>query len=103
VLGVTSVAAGPRQASKVTSTAAEVGYDPTVVMELVTNQLMGCRLGGTSGEHPQYYLPKVLIQPSFSSPILLPIMLCRYPLVQSRHSRHKTKLSDPAVGGSVPF
>jgi hypothetical protein len=44
--------------------AAEVGGDSTAVMEveveLVTCQLMECRLGGTSVEHPQYYLLKVL-------------------------------------------
>jgi hypothetical protein len=41
---------------------AEVDGGPTVVveMELVTCQLMECRLGGTSVEHPQYYLRKVL-------------------------------------------
>jgi hypothetical protein len=42
------------------TSAAEVGGDPTVVMELMTDQLMGCRLGGTLVEHPQYYLLKVL-------------------------------------------
>jgi hypothetical protein len=36
----------------VTSVAAEVGDDPTAVMELVTDQLMKCRLGGTLAEHP---------------------------------------------------
>jgi hypothetical protein len=51
------------QVSGVTS-AAIVGGDPTVAtevdVELMTCQLMECRLGGTSTEHPQYYLPKVL-------------------------------------------
>jgi hypothetical protein len=60
VSGITSAAVGPRQGSVVTSATAEVGNDPTAVMELVTDQLMGCRLGGTSMEHPQYYFPKVL-------------------------------------------
>jgi hypothetical protein len=42
--------------------AADVGDDPTVVVEVqrVTCQLMECKLDGTSVEHPQYYLPKVL-------------------------------------------
>jgi hypothetical protein len=44
-----------RHVSGVTSTAA-VGGDPTVVMEveveLMTCQLMECRLGGTSAEYP---------------------------------------------------
>jgi hypothetical protein len=71
----------------VVASTAEVGGDPTVVMELVADQLIGCRLGGTSVEHPQYYLPKVLIRPSSSSPLLLPIKLYRYPLVPSRHSQ----------------
>jgi hypothetical protein len=65
-----------------------VGSDPTVVMEvkveLVTCQLMECRLGGTSVEHPQYYHPKVLTSLSFSSPLLLLIELGRYHLVPSR-------------------
>jgi hypothetical protein len=51
------------QVSGVTS-AATVGGDPTVAtevdVELMTCQLMECRLGGTLTEHPQYYLPKVL-------------------------------------------
>jgi hypothetical protein len=62
------------QVLEVTS-AAEVGGVPTVVMEvaLLTCQLMECTLGGTSVEHPQYYLLKVLTQPSFYSPLLPPI------------------------------
>jgi hypothetical protein len=73
----------------VVTSAAEVGGDPTAMMEvaLVTCQLMDCKLGGTSVEHPQNYLSKVLTRPSFSSSLLLPIELCRYPLVQSQHSR----------------
>jgi hypothetical protein len=59
VSGVTPAAAESGQGSMATS-AAEVGGDPTVVMELMTDQLMGCRLGGTLVEHPQYYLLKVL-------------------------------------------
>jgi hypothetical protein len=43
---------------EVTSTA-EVGGDPTAVMEvemeLVTCQLIQCRLGGTLMEHSQYF------------------------------------------------
>jgi hypothetical protein len=41
-------------APRVTSAAAEVGGDPTVVVgvELVTCQVMECRLGSTSVEHP---------------------------------------------------
>jgi hypothetical protein len=77
---VTSAAAESGQKSEVTSVA-EVGNDPTAVMELMTDQLMGCRLGVTSTEHPQYYLLEVLTRPFFSSPLLLPIKLCRYPLV----------------------
>jgi hypothetical protein len=80
---ITPAAIEPGQAPKVTF-ATEVGGDPTVVMEveleLMTCQMMECRLGGTSVEHPQYYLPKVLIRPSFSSPLLVPIKLCRYHL-----------------------
>jgi hypothetical protein len=64
--------------------AAEVGDDPTVVeVQLLTCQLMECKLGGTSVEHPQYYLPKVLTSLSFSSSLLLPIRLGWYPLGQS--------------------
>jgi hypothetical protein len=46
----------------VTSAAAEVDGGPTAVVqvELMTCQLMECRLGGTLVEHPQYYLQKVL-------------------------------------------
>jgi hypothetical protein len=87
VSAVTYVAAEFGHASEVTYAAVEVGGDPNVVVELVTYQLMECRLGGTSVVHPQYYLSKVLTQPSFSSPLLLSIKLCRYPLVQSWHSR----------------
>jgi hypothetical protein len=48
VSGVTPIAA-----------AAEVGHDPTAVVEvqLMTCQLMECKLDGTSGEQPQYYPP----------------------------------------------
>jgi hypothetical protein len=68
--------------------AAEVSDDSTVVVEvqLVTCQLMECKLDGTSVEHPQYYLPEVLTRLSFSSSILPPIWLGREPLVQSWHS-----------------
>jgi hypothetical protein len=74
--------------SGVTPTAAEVGSDPTMVVEvaLMTCQLMECKLGGTSVEHPQYYLQKALTMPSSSSSLLQLIQLCRYPLVQLRHS-----------------
>jgi hypothetical protein len=76
-----------RQVSGVTpvAAAAEVGDDPTMVVEvqLVTYQLMECKLGGTLVEHPQYYLPKVLTRLSFSSSLLLPIRLGWYPLGQS--------------------
>jgi hypothetical protein len=50
--GVTSAAIESRKAYGVTSIAAEVSDDPIVVVELVTFQLMKCRLGGTSVEHP---------------------------------------------------
>jgi hypothetical protein len=56
----------------VVASATEVGGDHTVVMELVADQLMWCRLGGTSVEHPQYYLSKLLTRPSSSSPLLHP-------------------------------
>jgi hypothetical protein len=90
VSGVTPTAAGSGQASEVTSDA-EVGGDPTVVMEmaLMTCQLMECKLSGTSVEHPQHYLPKVLTRPSFSSPLLLPIDLGRYHLRKSWHSQER--------------
>jgi hypothetical protein len=72
-----------RQVSGVTpaTAAAEVGDDPTMVVEvqLMTCQLMECKLGGTSVEHPQYYLPKVLTRLSFSYSLLLPIRIGRYP------------------------
>jgi hypothetical protein len=45
-------AEGVGQASEVKSVVVEVGNDPTMVMEPVTDQLMGCRLGGTSVERP---------------------------------------------------
>jgi hypothetical protein len=82
--GVTPAAVEPRPTSMVTP-AAEVGGDPTAVMEvtLMTCQLTECKLGGTSVVYHQYYLPKVLTRPSFSSPLLLPIKLCRYHLGQS--------------------
>jgi hypothetical protein len=88
VPGVTPAAVEFGQASVVTP-AAEVGGDPIAVMEvaLVTCQVMECRLGGTLVEHLQYYLPKVLTRPSFSSHLLLPIKLYRYRLGQSRHSQ----------------
>jgi hypothetical protein len=81
---ITPTAAEPRQASDVTFAAAEVGVDPTVVMEmaLVTCQMMECTLGGTLVEHPQYCHSKVLTSPSFSSPLILPIELGRYHLGQ---------------------
>jgi hypothetical protein len=60
-----------------------------VELELMTCHFMGCKLGGTSVEHPQYYLSKVLTQPSFSSSFLSPIKLCRYPLGQTRHSQER--------------
>jgi hypothetical protein len=68
---------------------AEVGDDPTVVVEvqLMTCQLMECKLGGTSMEDPQYYLPKVLTKLFFSYSLLPPTGLGRYPLGQSRHSQ----------------
>jgi hypothetical protein len=60
---ITPAAIEPRQALEVTFPA-EVGGDPTAVMEvevgLVTCRLMECRLGSTSVQHFQYYLPKVL-------------------------------------------
>jgi hypothetical protein len=70
--------------SGVTPSATEVGRDPTMGVEVVpmTCQLMECRLSGTSVEHPQYYLHKVLTRPSFSSSLLQPIRLYRYPLRQ---------------------
>jgi hypothetical protein len=40
----------------VISTAVEGGDDPSVVVELATCQLMECRLGGTSVEHPEHSL-----------------------------------------------
>jgi hypothetical protein len=100
VSGVTPIAA-----------VAEVGDDPNVVVEvkLMTSQLMVCKLGGTSVEHPQYYLLKVLTRLSFSSSLLPPIRLGRYPLGQLWHSQehqmicHNAELSDPKVGGSVHF
>jgi hypothetical protein len=49
--GVTHAAAEFGQAPEVTS-AAKVGGDPTMVVELVTYQLMECRLGGTLVKHP---------------------------------------------------
>jgi hypothetical protein len=87
---ITPTAAEPGQAPEVTF-AAEVGGDPTVVMEveveLMTCLPMECTLGGTSAEHPQYYHLKVLTSPSFSSPLLLPIELGRYHLGQLQHSQ----------------
>jgi hypothetical protein len=68
---------------------AKVGDDPTVAVEvkLMTCQLMEGILGGTSVEHPQYYLQKVLTGPSFPSSLLRPIRLGRYLLGQSQHSQ----------------
>jgi hypothetical protein len=48
---------------------------------------MECKLGGTSMEDPQYYLPKVLTKLFFSYSLLPPTRLGRYPLGQSRHSQ----------------
>jgi hypothetical protein len=61
VSGITPAMAGSRQSLEVTF-AAEVGRDPTAVMEvaLVTCQQMECTLGDTLVEHHQYYLQKVL-------------------------------------------
>jgi hypothetical protein len=91
--------------------AAEVGDDPIVVVEvqLMTCQLMECKLDGTSVEHPQYYLPEVMTRLSFSSSLLPPIQLGGHPLGQSRHSQehqmmvHSAELSDPEARGSVHF
>jgi hypothetical protein len=91
--------------------AAEVSDDSTVVVEvqLLTCQLMECKLDGTSVEHPQYYLPEVLTRLSFSSSILPPIWLGRDPLVQSWHSQehrmtgHSAALSNPEAEGSAHF
>jgi hypothetical protein len=101
------------QVSRVTLVAAvaEVDDDSTVVVEvqLMTCQLMECKLDGTSMEHLQYYLPKVLTRLSFSSSFLLPIRLSRDPLVQSQHSQEHqmtgdgVELNDPETGGSVHF
>jgi hypothetical protein len=93
------------------ATMAEVGDDPTVVVEvqLGTCQLIQCKLGGTSVEHPQYYLLKVLTRLSFSSSLLLSIRLGRDPLGQSQHSQehqtigHGAELNDPVAGGLVHF
>jgi hypothetical protein len=63
VSAITPTAAETRHASVVAS-AAEVGGDPTAVMEveveLVTYQWMQCRLSDTLAEHPQYYDLKIL-------------------------------------------
>jgi hypothetical protein len=87
VLTMTHIAAELRHASVVAS-AAEVGGDPTAVMEveveLMTCQWMECRLSSTSAKHPQYYHLKVLTRPSFSS-LSLPIQLGWYHLGQSWH------------------
>jgi hypothetical protein len=86
VLGITPAAVEPGQMPEVTC-ADEVGGDPTMVMEmeveveLVTCPPIECRLGGTSVEHPQNYLLKVLTRPSSSS-LLLSIELGRYHLGQ---------------------
>jgi hypothetical protein len=68
---------------------AKVGDDSTMVVEvqLVTCQLMECKLDSTLVEHHQYYLPKVPTRLSFSSYLLPPIQLGRDPLVQSWHSQ----------------
>jgi hypothetical protein len=100
VFGVTPVAA-----------AAEVSDDSTMVVEvqLVTCQLMECKLDGTSVEHPQCYLSEALTSFSSSSSLLPPIRLGRDPLVQSRHSQehqttgHGVELSDPKAEGLVHF
>jgi hypothetical protein len=67
------------QVSRVTpvAAAAVMGDDSTMVVEvqLMTCQLMECKLDGTSVEHRQYYLPKVLTRLSFSSSPLPPIQL----------------------------
>jgi hypothetical protein len=88
VSGVTPAIIESGSAS-VVAPATMLGGDPTTVMgvALITCQLMECKLGGTSVGHPQYYLLKVLTRPSFSSPLLLPIKLCRYHLGQSQHSQ----------------
>jgi hypothetical protein len=70
------------------SSAIEVGGSPTVVVEakIVTCLLVECRLGGTSVEHLQYYLQKVLTWPSSSSSPPHPSRFSRYPHGQSQHS-----------------
>jgi hypothetical protein len=79
------------QALGATSAAAEVGGDPTmvVIVEIMTCRLMECTLGDTSMEHPQYYLLNVVTRPSFSSFLLLPIMLYKYPHGQSRQLQER--------------
>jgi hypothetical protein len=54
--------------SGVTLATAEVVGDPTTVMEveLVTDQLMECKLGGTSVEHPS-----TIFRRSWQDPLLL--------------------------------
>jgi hypothetical protein len=101
------------QVSAVTpvAAAAEVSDDSTMVVEvqLVTCQLMECKLDGTSVEHPQYYLPEVLTRLSFSSSLLPPTRLGRDPLFQSWHSQehrttgHGTEPSDPKAQGPARF
>jgi hypothetical protein len=80
-----------RQVSGVTpvAAAAKVSDHSTVVVEvqLVTCQLMECKLDGTLVEHPQYYLLKVLTRLPFSSSLLPPKWLGRDPLIQSWHSQ----------------
>jgi hypothetical protein len=97
--------------SGVTPATAEVGDDPTMVVEVqfMTCQLMGWKLDSTSVEHPQYNLLKVLTRPSFSSSLLPSIRLGKDPLGQSWHSQeyrmigHSVELSDPKISGSVHF
>jgi hypothetical protein len=91
VSGITPTAVESGQASEVTFAATEVDGDATLVMEiaLVTCQMMECKLGSTSTEHPQYYHPKVLTQPSFLSPLPLPIKSYWYHLGQSQPSQER--------------
>jgi hypothetical protein len=74
VFGVTTVA-----------TAADVGDDSTMVVEvqLMTCQLMECKLDGTWAEHPQYSLLKVLARLFSSSSLLPPIWLVRNQVISS--------------------
>jgi hypothetical protein len=75
---------------RVTPTVVELGHDPTMVVAvaLVTCQLMECRLGGTSVEHPS-----TIFRRFGQDPLSLLLLFIQYGSVGTllfNHGTHKS-------------